>query len=262
MFPIERYEIILNTVKEKKFITIKELLKLTSTSIATLRRDIGFLHRDGKINKNTGGISYRQTDHLESDLYIFNRRVKTHHEEKVVIGKAAQDFITYDEVIFLFSGTTVLEVAKAIDENKHLTVITNGLDILSVLRNKPNVEVILLGGVVNYSQNMLTGPFVKKILDDLHPSKMVTGAGGITEEKGVTNFDFTSFIYYKKLIEEVDELIVVADHSKFGKTVLIQSIPFNKIDLIITDNGISQEFIDLFVKFEKKYVIAETAKSD
>lgn len=262
MFPIERYEIILNAVKKKKFITIKELLKLTNTSIATLRRDINYLHRDGNINKTTGGISYKHTDHFEHDLYIFNRRVKIHHEEKVAIGKAAQDFIRDDEVIFLFSGTTVLEVAKRIDENKHLTVITNGLDILTILKNKSNIEVILLGGVVDYSHNMLTGPFVRKLLDDLQPLKMITGAGGITEGRGITNFDFIGFDYYKKLIEEVDELIVVADHSKFGKTVLIQWFPFNKIDLILTDNGIPQEFIDLFVKYEIKYLIAEPGKSN
>lgn len=256
MFPLERYEVILNAVKQNNFVTIKDLQELTKSSLATLRRDINYLHNEGKIKKTTGGVSFIESGYLNSNLFIYNKRAAIHNDEKVSIGKATQDFINDGDVIFLYSGTTVSEVSKHIDNEKHLTVITNGIDTLSVLRNKPNIEVILLGGVVNYPQNLVTGPLVEKLLEELHPSKMITGAGGITEENGVTNFDFTNFLSYKRVIEEVDELIVVADHSKFGKTVLIRSFPFDRIDTIITDEGISPQFIDFFKKYKINYVIA------
>jgi DeoR/GlpR family transcriptional regulator of sugar metabolism len=255
MFPIQRYELIKSAVKESKFVPFSELLKITNSSLTTLRRDINYLEDEGVLKKTVGGVSVIDPADSEVNYYYYENREKVFNKEKEDIGRAAQEFIEERDIIILRSGTTTLEVAKRIDEKKRVTIITDGIEIVLSLRNKPNVEVILLGGVVKYSHNIVTGPTVLKMLDELHPNKMITGVGGITEEKGITDYDFVSSEYFKQIVEKIDNLIIIADYSKFGRNVLVQVAPLNKINTIITNEVIPSKYIKLFDKYHINYLL-------
>jgi len=72
------------------------------------------------------------------------------------------------------------------------------------------------------------------MFDELHPSKFITGAGGITEGKGITMYDYIGAYYFGKITDMIERLILVADHSKFGRNVLVQAFPFNSIRKVVT----------------------------
>jgi DeoR/GlpR family transcriptional regulator of sugar metabolism len=251
MFPFERYQLIIEEVKRDHFVSIPTLMKVLNCSLTTLRRDIDHLVRDGKIKKTRGGVI--GTDVNDNSLY--DKREKLFYKEKEAIGIAAQRFIEDMDIIILTNGTTTSQVARHIDEKKRITVITNGLDILHVLRNKPNVKVILLGGVVDYSNLIVTGPSLPKMLNDFCPSKIIMGAGGISEEKGITIYDFVGSSYFVKLVEKVKERIVVADHSKFGRDVLVRIAGLDEINTIITDKNVPSQYIDIFNKYKINYLM-------
>ncbi len=254
MIPYERYNLIINTVRELKFMPITELLKLTQSSLTTLRNDINYLVEKGKIKKLRGGIEYVE----ESASFRYKNREKYFSREKEAIGIAAQEFINEGDIIILTNGTTTSKVAKNIDENKHITVLTNGLDIVLELQNKSNVNVILLGGIVDYTSYMIIGPTVEKMLEEFSPSKIIMGAGGITEEKGITVYDLLTSTYYPKILSIAKEIIVVADHSKIGRNELAQIASIDQIDTLITDDSLADDFIKVFNKHKINCVIAET----
>ena len=256
MVPYERYELIIKIVRESKFVSINSLLKTAKSSLTTLRRDINYLSEKGKIKKTRGGITFVQEMDNKHNTFLYTEREKRFPNTKESIGMAAQDFINNEEIIFITNGTTTYQVAKNIDENKHVTVITNGLDIVNALINKPNVNVIILGGIVNYSHSSIVGPSIPRTLDEFNPSKVIMGAGGITEEKGITIYDYIYASYLQKAIEGIKDIIVVADHSKFGRNILSHIIPLNKISTIITDDNVPPEFIDIFKKYEINYLLS------
>ncbi|MBN2324996.1 MAG: DeoR/GlpR transcriptional regulator [Spirochaetes bacterium] len=256
MIPAERYELILNAVKRKQFIGIDELCYITKSSRTTLRRDINYLTEAGKIKKITGGISIVETDDKKLPEFPYDRRMNINKQEKVAIGKAAQQLIEDGDVILILNGTTTFQVAHEIDPPKHLTIITNGIDIVSALSVKPNVEVILLGGLVKYNHSMTIGPSLYNMFNELHPSKFITGAGGVTEEKGITMYDYIGANYVGKITDMIEGLILVADHSKFGRNVLVQAFPFNSIRKVVTDEKVPQEYASLFKKYEIECFIA------
>ena len=256
MIPFERYEIILKAAHEAKYVSVRDLLKTTDSSIATLRRDINFLSKNGKLKKIRGGIIGVETNDSENISYLYKNRERFFYNEKEAIGIAAQEFIKENDIILLTYGTTTAQVAKYIDTDKHVTVITNGIDIISILQNKPNVDVILLGGKVDYSYKVIKGPSVFKMLEDLHPSKVIMGAGGITEEKGITGYDFLNSTFLTRVIESIEKCIIVADHSKFDSNVLVHIAPINKIDVIITDSKVPSKYLEIFKKYEIDYLIA------
>lgn len=256
MFPFERHEIILDTCRNTKSVSINELLKLTGCSIATLRRDIDHLLQKGLIRKFRGGISY--VDRVESKgNLLYEQRMKLFYREKEAVGIAVQEYIQDGDILVLLYGTTTIHVARHIDPNKNITLITNGIDVLLELRNKPNVKVIALGGIINYANNCIEGPTVPKMLQEFNPSKIILGAGGITEKKGITNYEFLGATYVTEIARLVEKRIVVADHSKFGRDVLTNVMPLEDVSVFVTDSGISTEYIDLFKKCLIEYKIAD-----
>lgn len=256
MIPVERHESILKAAQESKYVSIKDLLDITQSSMATLRRDINFLAEIGKIEKVQGGIVGIESEEADSISYLYKNRDVLYHAEKEAIGAATQTYIEENDIILLTYGTTTAQVARHIDKNRHITVITNGIDIVNILQNKPNVEVILLGGKVDYSYKVIKGPSVFKMLEELHPSKVIMGAGGITEDKGITGYDFLNSTFLTLVIDIIGKCIIVADHSKFERNVLVHIAHLDKIDVIVTDNNVPPNYVDIFRKHDIEYFIA------
>ena len=256
MLPYERQELILDALKKERFIKINELLLLTNSSLTTLRRDINYLSEGGKIRKSRGGVLLVEERAREESSFLYRDREKLYKAEKERIGRAAQRFIEDRDFIFLLNGTTTISVARNLAPEKHVTIITNGIDIVSALRDKPNAEVILLGGIVDYPNYVMTGPMLLKELDDLHATKLISGAGGITEEKGVTIYPYMVSAYYQKIVDMVEQVIVVTDHSKFGRNALVQATALDNIDTVITDEGIPQKYTELLKNKQIRTVIS------
>jgi DeoR/GlpR family transcriptional regulator of sugar metabolism len=247
MFPYERQERILASLQESPFLTIENLLRLTGSSLTTLRRDIEQLVDGGRVRKSRGGILLNDAA-PEGLNPLYRTREQQHREEKQRIGAAAQAYIAEGDTLFLLNGTTTLAVAEQLDPGRHLTIITNGIDIAAALRAKPNVEVILLGGSVDYSHNTLGGPLTLKSLEHLHAARLISGAGGITEEKGVTIYPYLVSAYYQSIVRLVNEVILVADRSKLGRNALVQATTLQEVDLIITDRVVPPEQLAMLAR--------------
>ena len=257
MFAFERHEIILEACRKSGRIGIDALLQLTGCSISTLRRDINHLLRKGSLKKFRGGVASTGQAELNGNMMYQNRMTLFSHE-KEAIGRSAQEYIRDGDILVLLYGTTTIHIARQLDPKKNITIITNGIDIIYELRDKPNVKVIVLGGIIDYSNSCIEGPTVPRMLQEFNPSKIILGAGGITEEKGITNYEFLSSTYVSEIVGLSETKIVVADHSKFGRNVLTKVMPFEDVSIFITDSGVSDEFIDLFNKYEIDYKIADT----
>jgi len=248
MYPFERRDIILEACRTSGRISSRELIKITGSSVSTLRRDIDALYRKGRVKKIRGGISINNQPHGRGNL-MYENRMNQNYLEKEAIGRTAQEFIHEGDIMVLLYGTTTIHVARQIDPSKNLTIITNGIDIVHECRNKPNLRVILLGGSVDYTNNCIEGPTVPRMLKEFNPSKVILGAGGITEEKGVTNYEFLNTTYVAEIVDLCEQTIIVADHSKFGKNVLTKVMPFKRMGIVVTDDKIPAFYKSKFKEY-------------
>ncbi len=249
MVPYERYKKILQALHGDRFLKIEELLELTGSSLSTLRRDIEHLAGIGRIEKSRGGVLLAEAPEADGVDPQYRLREKLHREEKDRIGEAAQRYIAEGDIVFLLNGTTTRAVAEHLDPGRHVTIITNGIDIAAALRSKPNAEVILLGGVVDYAHNTLAGPLALKSLGELHAARLISGAGGITAEKGVTIYPYLVSAYYEAIVRMVSEVIIVADRSKLGRNALVHATTLEEVDAIIIDRVVPQEYAELFARY-------------
>ena len=237
-FAVERKDQILGLIQQKGRVTVDELIKGFKVSGATIRRDLEFLERQGLITRAHGGAISKSRVSLEPNYFEEKQKFL---EEKRRIGKKASKLVEEGEVIFLESSTTILELTKNIKNKNNLTVVTNSLDIAQELHQAEGIDLIMTGGNLRKRIHALMGPLAEVTLSQMRIDKAFMGVSALDIDYGMTTANVEEAQTRKKIIEASNKIIAVTDHSKFGKQNFIFVTPIEKIDVIVTDKGISPQ---------------------
>ena len=160
--------------------------------------------------------------------------------EKQQIAKRTADLITAGETVLLDGGTTTLEVARNLT-GKALQVLTNSLPIASLLMNRPEIELIFIGGYVYPKTGVALGEQSVDALKKMHATRLVMSTGGITAD-GLFNSNALLVETERQMIRAADRVTLVADSSKFGQRALSHLCPLSDVDEIVTDDGMSADW--------------------
>lgn len=229
---IERLEQILHIVQEQQYVRVTELSERLGVSEPTIRRDLKKLESMGRVRREHGGVSVVEVALAEPPVV---QRSIENREEKQRIGRAAASLIKDGETIFLGSGTTTLEVARALEGKKNLTVITNALNVAYQLAGNENITLIVTGGVVRHSEFSMIGHIVEQTLKDLRADKAIISMRAISLHDGLTNMNPLETMTDRVIVQCACEVILVADHTKFGKVATSIVAPLTAVQKIITD---------------------------
>jgi DeoR family transcriptional regulator, aga operon transcriptional repressor len=250
---LERQMQILDLLRSQGRLSVQEICDRFEISEATARRDLDALAQEGKIQRFHGGaLPVNQAAPEESIL----RRSSDQGGEKREIGKATAALIKENETVFLGTGTTVLQVAGFL-KNRSLTVITNSLPIINLLSDSRDTNLISIGGLYRRSEQSFIGQTAEKALHELHADKVIVGIRAISLEHGLTNDYLSETMTDRTILGMGKEIIVVADHTKFGCVSTILVAPIEAVSAIVTDNQVSPEFIAELRLRNVKIVIAD-----
>jgi DeoR/GlpR family transcriptional regulator of sugar metabolism len=249
----ERKRKISRFVVENKKATVTELSELFGVSESTIRRDLEELDEQGVIQRAHGGAVVVERAAPEPPII---QRMVENEEAKRSIGQAAAELVRDGETVFLGSGTTTLEVARNLMGRNNLTVITNALNIANLFAGKPNITVIVVGGLLRHSELSMIGHITEQVLKELRADKVIMGMRAISIEEGLTNDYLPETMTDRTIIQFAPEVILVADHSKFGKVSTALVAPITSINKIITDSGVPAEIIDEIKALGVEVIIA------
>jgi len=231
----ERRSKILQIAEESGFVSLQRLVTEVGASESTIRRDLEFLDSSEQIQRTRGGASY-----LGDSLSDFDSRRSRASQEKQLIARRTADLISPGETVMLDGGTTTLEVARHLT-GKTLQVLTNSLPIASLLMNRPEIELIFIGGYVYPRTGVALGEQSVEALKKMHASRLVMSTGGITAD-GLFNSNALLVETERQMIRAADRVTLVADSSKFGQRALSHLCPLSDVDEIVTDDGMSEEW--------------------
>ncbi|MEW6264062.1 MAG: DeoR/GlpR family DNA-binding transcription regulator [Thermodesulfobacteriota bacterium] len=240
MIQAERHKKIQSELEKNGFVSVSELSERLGISVSTVRRDLIDLEKMGIAVRSRGGAG--QPGHELTIVAEESSRAARHAEQKQKIGAKAAELVENSGCIVLDAGTTTLEVAKRLNPQKPLRVITDGLKIAYELRDRENVIVLLTGGILKKDSNNLYGEFAENMLSTMHAQICVMGATGLSRREGLTKHDIDALPVRRKMIEISHRLICVADSSKFDVTGLVTICPIERINTLITDSRISSEY--------------------
>ncbi|MEN8138578.1 MAG: DeoR/GlpR family DNA-binding transcription regulator [Bacteroidota bacterium] len=238
---MDRHQKILEILKEKKNVKVQDLSDALNTSTVTIRKDLKILEAKKLLFRKHGGASLEQP--YVNDKPI-NEKEFINVKEKSAIGIEASKIISDDQYIIIASGTTVLAFAKHINPLIKTTVVTSALNVAIELLNKPNIEVLQLGGYIRQSSNSVIGHYSELILKETACSKLFLSVDGIDLDYGLTTSNALEAHLNQQMIESSKEVIVLADSSKFGKKSFGRICEIDQVDHIITDNKISKDIVE------------------
>ncbi|MBO0454678.1 DeoR/GlpR family DNA-binding transcription regulator [Candidatus Enterococcus murrayae] len=244
----ERRIKLLEAIENKQFISVSQLSEIFQVHETTIRRDLDELESQGLVVRIHGGVVPAS---IKNDEPVFEDRATENMLEKTRIGKHAAKYVKSGEAIILDSGTTTLQIAKTLNEMPQLqdiTIITNDVNIASVLRSNRNITTIVTGGTLFHDSFMLNGQIANESLQQLSVDKAFIATPALNVEKGLTHFNELLIATKKNMIDAAAKKIVVTDHTKIGRRALYTFLPIDQIDLLITDNQTDKKLIDEMYK--------------
>jgi DeoR family transcriptional regulator of aga operon len=248
----DRHRYILEKLKKEGRVNVVELGREMGVSTVTMRKDLKMLEDKNLLFRTHGGATYSNPYTIDRHV---NEKEKLQAGEKNSIGEKAAELVEEEDCIIIASGTTVLSLAKHIKPKSKLTVITAALNVATELNRHPDVEVLVLGGVLRKSSASGTGIYAEKILDDFSCNKLFLGVDGIDPEFGLTTTHIQEAQLNRKMIAAAQKTIVLADSSKFGKRGFGRICGLEDVEMIITDDGISEHMRELLQNMGVEVVV-------
>ncbi|WP_091342176.1 DeoR/GlpR family DNA-binding transcription regulator [Micromonospora rhizosphaerae] len=234
----DRFGRILQMLGEKGSVDVADLALDLGVSEATVRRDLRALANQRLLERAHGGAVSGATE-----LPVRYRSGQA-HAEKLRIARAAAERVAEGDVVALTGGTTTLEVARCLAYRGEVSVVTNALNIGAELAVRPNVKLIMTGGVARGVSYELVGPLADATLDKINIDIAFVGVDGIERNAGLTTQNETEAATNRVLIERSRKAIVVADSSKLGRVVFAGIAPVSAISELITDAGADPAEVD------------------
>ena len=231
---------LIEKLKSNGKVDVKELSTALGVTGVTIRNDLEQLEKKNILIRARGGaIKIEQNNHNED--YPLSDKQKKNLVEKREIGKKASELITSGNTIILDSGSTIHELAKNLKNFEELTVITNALNVATLLAEYKNVNVIVPGGSLKKNSLSLFGIIAEKGFKDFFCDKLFLGVDGFDLDFGISTPSPEEAHLNQIMIEISKEVIVLADSSKFERRGFAFIAPINKINTVITDKGILPE---------------------
>lgn len=239
---LDRTTAIRQLLFSKGHLSITEISEAVGASEPTVRRDLAAMELEGAIARTHGGAKIADASGPE---IAFESREQINLATKRAIGEAAFDLLKPGSAVFLDAGTTVLQLARLIRLRPlPLRVFTNCLPVAQILQSEPEIDVTLLGGRLRRQNQSLVGGIAEAALSGLWFDQLFLGVGAISSDRAIYSADEQEAGINRLMLARTGVPTVLADSSKFGKTLTHRVMPLQAGMRLVTDAGITPDWTD------------------
>ena len=248
----DRRNEIVEILNKQPTIKNEEIIERFNVSIETVRRDLAYLEKHGYLERVYGGAVRKRFINSEPE---YSNREKESTKEKIAIAIEAEKLINPNDTVFFDLGTTVEMIARNINETKNISSFTNSLRTAITLSEK-GFDVVIPGGKLRNGEYAVSGSMAENDMKCFNFDKAFIGIGGITEN-GVTDFITDEARLRTQIIKNANEVIAVADYTKFRIRAMCNVCSLDDIDVLITDANAPTDMLKHFEKLGIKVIITK-----
>jgi DeoR/GlpR family transcriptional regulator of sugar metabolism len=248
----DRRSRVLELIRQRGFASLPALAAELEVSESTVRRDLDFLEHSGVARRTHGGVFYTGPS---PKLAHFDQRQSLNWDKKRQIAAAASRLIDDNDTILLDGGSTTYELAQLL-VGRPLQVVTNSLPVANLFTSSDNADLVFVGGYIHAKTGVSIGPYANQMLAGLNVRRAVLSVAGINE-RGTFNSNLLLVETERAMIASAEQVIVVADSTKFGHTSLARMCPLEEIDVLVTDSELAAEWPQRLAAAGVKLVVAE-----
>lgn len=222
---------ILTLARDQGRVVVDDLAVRFSVTPQTIRKDLNDLCDRRLLKRVHGGaVLASSVENLRYDA----RRVLA-ADEKGRIGRHAASLIPDDCSLFINIGTTTEEVARALTAHRDLLAITNNINVANILHQVPQIETIIVGGVLRHSDGGIVGESATDFINQFKVDYAVIGASAIEEDGALLDYDYREVRVSQAIIANARTVVLVADHMKFSRSAPVRIGHIAQIDVLVTD---------------------------
>ena len=227
----ERRNQLLEMVRLRGFASLPELAEQLQVSESTVRRDLDYLEEVGTAKRTHGGVFYTGAS---PKLPHFDERQPAQWDKKRQIAEVAAGLVEEGDTVLLDGGSTTYEVARLL-VGRLLQIVTNSLPVANLFASHANHDLVLLGGYVYPRTGVALGPYTNDMLARLNVRRTILSVAGASE-RGFFNSNLLLVETERAMMEAADEVIVVADSTKFGRQSLAHLCPLEAVQHLVVDD--------------------------
>ncbi|MGL5329445.1 MAG: DeoR/GlpR family DNA-binding transcription regulator [Peptostreptococcaceae bacterium] len=238
MFQLDRHKKIYEYLLEHKNATVNELADILRVTTMTIRRDLDKMESCGLITRVFGGAVIDSNIVKEVD---YESKEKSNIAEKNKIAEEAKMLVSDNSIVILDSGTTCMEIAKKIVDNKNLKVITTDILIAAYLMKYENIEVYCAGGKIQGNIGSCVDSYTVEFFNNISADICFIGASAINEDYILSTFMPEKAKVKQSIMKSAKHRVLVTDNSKFNKRSFAKICSLKEFELIISNKGINEE---------------------
>ncbi|WP_028266514.1 DeoR/GlpR family DNA-binding transcription regulator [Arthrobacter sp. MA-N2] len=259
----DRLTAILDLLAESGHVEVEDIVTRLAVSPATARRDLDSLAKQRLLSRTRGGATTGSVAYELPGRY--NR--DDHAEAKQQIALAASELIMPGAVIGLSGGTTNTALAQVLSTREDLnapsnrpmlTVVTNAINIAAQLAVRPNIKIMVTGGILNPRSYELVGPYTDVIMQKVALDIAFIGVNGVDPKVGPTITDEGEAMVNTAMARRATNSYVLADSTKIGKRAFAAMAGYD-FRRLITDSGITVEAKEAFEAGGTEVIVAKGA---
>jgi len=245
---------LLKVVQEVGSMTVEQLAEKLGVTLQTVRRDIQRLADAGQLTRFHGGV---RTPSSTTENIGHQQRISLNSEAKMRIARRVAAAVPNDCSLILNIGTTTEAIARALLRHTGLRVITNNLNVASILSANPNCEVIVVGGVVRGRDQGIVGEAAVDFIRQFKVDIALIGISGIEADGSLRDYDYREVKVSQTIISHSREVWLAADQSKFNRPAMVEVGAISQIDRLFTDAIPPAPFANLLAEAQVHLDIAE-----
>ncbi|MCP4193115.1 MAG: DeoR/GlpR transcriptional regulator [Planctomycetaceae bacterium] len=237
MLTEERRSRLLDLVRQRGFASLPELTSEMQVSSSTIRRDLDYLEETGSAKRTHGGVFYTGPT---PKLPHFDQRQQMEWDRKKQIAQRAAELVEDGDTILLDGGSTTYEFAQLL-VGRNLQIVTNSLPVATLFSSGGANDLILIGGYVHQRTGVCLGPYANRMVKELSVRRAFLSVAGINE-RGCFNSNLLLVETEQAMMSVADEVIVLADSTKFGHQSLALMCQLSDVDTLIADADLVQDW--------------------
>ncbi|MCG8584168.1 MAG: DeoR/GlpR family DNA-binding transcription regulator [Pirellulales bacterium] len=249
-----RRDTILNLVRVRGFASLPDLAEELRVSESTIRRDLDHLEEAGQAKRTHGGVLYTGPS---PKLPYFEDRQTAEWDRKKAVAEVAASLIQDGDTLLLGGGSTVYELAQLL-VRRPLQIVTNSLPVANLFASSSETDLVLLGGYVYPRTGVALGPYANNMLTQLNVRRTISSTGGVTQN-GFYNSNLLLVETERAMMQAADEVIVIADSTKFGHQSLAHTCELSSVDRLIVDDRLDESWQQTLSDAGVELLLAKTA---
>ncbi|MFO8043519.1 MAG: DeoR/GlpR family DNA-binding transcription regulator [Alkalispirochaeta sp.] len=253
MTGLERRQTITTILKKRGSLRVTEMSERLGVSEVTLRKDLATLEEMGVLERPHGGAVLADQTDVGG---LLSTRKRSASEAKQSIARAARSLLSHGETVYIDSGSTCTELARLVTDME-LRVVSNALDILVMLADRPGIALHATGGAFRHHAGSFIGPDAEDVVSRMHFDHAFLGATGVSQDGRCSSQNSIEAQLKRRAIASAATSVILADATKIGRNAFSEFSTMSEIDILITDAAADMNTVAAFRQDGLDVIVAE-----